>query len=76
MFNFKFGAADIVQNGVNGIIVPQGDLKAFSEALCTMMSSEDMRKKYGQNALEVGRQYFKDNVFGKWIELLEFISKT
>ena len=70
VFNFKFGAADIVQNGVNGIIVPQNDRKAFSEALCTMMSSEDMRKAYGENALEVGRQYFKDNVFGKWIELI------
>ena len=76
VFNFKFGAADIVQNGINGIIVEQNDCKAFSEALCKMMSSEDMRKKYGQNALEVGRQYFKNNVFSKWIELLEFISKA
>ena len=54
----------------------QNDYKAFSEALCKMMSSEDMRKKYGENALEVGRQYFKNNVFSKWIELLEFISKA
>lgn len=76
VFDFKFGAADIVRNGHNGIIVPQGDCKAFSEALCTMMSSEDIRKKYGQNALEVGRQYLKSNIFSKWIELLNFISKT
>ncbi|WP_417097304.1 glycosyltransferase family 4 protein [Leyella stercorea] len=76
VFNFKFGAADIVQNGVNGIIVEQDDCKALSEALCKMMSSEDMRKKYGQNAFEVGKQYFKNNVFSKWIELLEFISKA
>lgn len=65
-----------MQNGHNGIIVPQGDRKAFSEALCEMMSSENMRKTYGQNALEVGRQYVKSNVFSKWIELLEFISKA
>lgn len=76
VFDFKFGAADIVRNGHNGIIVPQGDCKAFSEALCTMMSSEDIRKKYGQNALEVGRQYLKSNIFSKWIELLNFISKA
>ena len=75
VFNFKFGAADIVQNGVNGIIVPQNDCKAFSEALCKMMSSEDMRKKYGENALEVGRQYFKDNVFGKWVELINTLKQ-
>lgn len=75
VFNFKFGAADIVQNGVNGIIVEQNDCKAFSEALCKMMSSEDMRKKYGENALEVGRQYFKDNVFGKWVELINTLKQ-
>lgn len=70
VFNFKFGAADIVRNGHNGIIVEQDDCKAFSEAICSMMSSEDRRNEYGQNALEVGRQYFKDNVFGKWVELI------
>ena len=75
VFNFKFGAADIVQNGVNGIIVEQDDCNAFSEALCKMMSSEDMRKKYGENALEVGRQYFKDNVFGKWVELINTLKQ-
>lgn len=70
VFSFKFGASDIVRNGHNGIIVPQGDSKAFSEALCSMMSSEDKRKEYGQNALEMGRQYFKNNVFSKWIEFI------
>lgn len=75
VFNFKFGAADIVRNGHNGIIVPQNDCKAFSEALCKMMSSEDMRKEYGLNALEVGRQYFKDNVFGKWVELINTLKQ-
>lgn len=40
-----------------------------------MMSSEDMRKKYGQNALEVGKQYFKDNVFGKWVELINTLKQ-
>ena len=70
VFDFKFGAADIVQNGHNGIIVPQGDCKAFSEAICSMMSSEDMRKEYGRNALETSKQYFKDNIFNKWIELI------
>lgn len=34
-----------------------------------MMSSEDMRKKYGENALEVGRQYFKDNVLESGLSL-------
>ena len=53
----------------------QDDCKAFSEALCKMMSSEDIRKKYGQNALEVGRQYFKNNVFGKWVELINTLKQ-
>lgn len=40
-----------------------------------MMSSEDIRKKYGENALEVGIQYFKDNVFGKWVELINTLKQ-
>ena len=76
VFDFKFGASDIVTNGFNGIIVPENDRQAFADALCTMMNSEALRAEYGRNARSVGRQFYKANVFARWTELIEELKKV
>lgn len=68
--DFKYGASDIVQNGINGLIVRQYDNKALADAINTMISSEEMRQECGRNARIVGEQYYKENVFSKWISLI------
>ncbi len=71
VFNFQYGASDIVTNGHNGLIVEQGNHKLFTESVINMLSSEALRKEYGSNALAVGKRYSKDNIFKKWLELIE-----
>ena len=70
VFDYQYGASDIVSNGHNGLIIEQGNRKLFIEATMKMMSSEKLRKEYGKNALEIGKRYFKENIFNKWIELI------
>lgn len=71
VFNFKFGAADIVKNGFNGIIVEQGNKKALTDAICRMMSSEELRREYGIAAGTAAQKYYKENVLGLWTELIK-----
>lgn len=71
VFNFQYGASDIVTNGHNGLIVEQGNTEQFTEAVIKMLSSEALRKEYGSNALAVGKRYSKENIFKKWIKLIE-----
>lgn len=73
--DFQYGASDIVGNGHNGIIVAQGDRKALAEAVCRMMSSEELRRRYGMAAKDNARKYLKDNVFGMWTELIDALAK-
>lgn len=72
VFNFQYGASDIVTNGHNGLIVEQGNTELFTEAVIKMLSSEALRKEYGTHALAVGKRYSKENIFKKWLELIEF----
>ena len=69
--DFQFGASDIITDGYNGRIVPQGDNVALADAIGKMMSSESMRRAYGSNAVETAKAYYKDNIFGKWNELIK-----
>lgn len=70
-FDFQYGASDIIRNGVNGIIVKQDDTQAFITAICKMMDSEQLRHDYGQKAQVMATQYYKTNIFKKWVSLLD-----
>ncbi|MDD7742674.1 MAG: glycosyltransferase family 4 protein [Prevotella pectinovora] len=70
VFDFDFGASDIVRNGYNGIIVEQSHYSSLIKGITTMMDSEALRRQYGDNAIAGSHAYYKENVFGKWIQLL------
>lgn len=70
VFDYQYGANDIVSNGHNGLIIEQGNRKLFIEAAMKIMSSKELRKQYGINALEIGKRYSKENIFKKWIKLI------
>lgn len=73
--DFKYGASDIITNGRNGIVVPQNNKKALTDAICQMMSSEELRQQYGMAAKDNAKIYFKENVLGMWTELIQGLSK-
>lgn len=72
-FNYEYGAADIVTDGVNGFLVPQGDTRTFTERLAEMMDSEDLRAKFGTEAKETAKAFFTENIMWKWEKLIKDI---
>ena len=73
--DFQYGASDIIADGRNGIIVHQDDSKALTEAVCSMMSSEELRRQCGNAAKDEVKAYFKENVFTLWTELIGTLAK-
>lgn len=71
VFNYEYGANDIIINEYNGILVEQSNSKKYIETVMKMMSSEELRKEYGKNALETGKRYSKENIFSRWIKIID-----
>lgn len=71
VFDYEYGAADIVTDGVNGFLVPQGDTRTFTERLAEMMDSEDLRAKFGTEAKETAKAFFTENIMWKWQKLIQ-----
>ena len=69
-FNFIHGAADIIENGKNGVLVEQGDNAALTEAILNMMDSEQNRSSFGKAAEQKASRFFKENIFDCWIRLI------
>lgn len=54
----KVGAIpELVKNGVNGLLVPPAEEIPLSKALLFMMKNPEVRRKYGENSLNLARKF-------------------
>lgn len=72
-FDFKCGPRDIIVEGENGLIVPDGDIGGLAEAIVRLMEDEELRKRMGENAKRVVETYSEEKVMNKWVSLYEEI---
>ncbi|MBI2486506.1 MAG: glycosyltransferase family 4 protein [Deltaproteobacteria bacterium] len=71
------GIPEIVEDGVNGILVPTNDEKALAEALIKLIENHDMREKLGENARKKVEERFDINKnIVKYIALFEGVTNS
>ncbi len=59
------GVAEVVQDGVNGLVVPQGDTAALAEAVRRYFTDEDLRERLRAAAVRSVAAYAPERVFGE-----------
>lgn len=69
-FNSYPALHDIITDGVDGIIIPEGDLPGYVDKLLKLMQDKDWRNLMATNALDNCRRFAKGNVGRMWWELL------
>lgn len=73
-FDYKCGPKDIIQHGINGLRVPDGDIKALANAMMEVMTDEAYRRMLSQNARKVVDTYSEEAVMARWIRLFTSIT--
>ena len=73
-FDYKCGPRDIISDGIDGLIVPDGDLNAFATALLGLMADDNRRKQMGSAATMIIDRYAEDTVMLQWTFLFEKIT--
>jgi glycosyltransferase involved in cell wall biosynthesis len=68
-FDFKCGPRDIITHGVDGFIVPNGDIYALAQSMMQLMSNSVMRRSMGLKAQKITQTYSETIVMGKWLDL-------
>ena len=65
----KCGPRDLIENGVNGMLVQEGNIKDFADKTIRLLKNPQMIDQIGNNAFKMAVNYSKDNIIRKWIDL-------
>ena len=70
------GPRELIQDGVNGLLIPVGDRKALSDKICWMIEHPQEAENMGRNARKISEVASLDAVYDKWKTYLENIIKN
>lgn len=68
-FNCPHGPAEIIENGVNGILVENGNIEKLAEAMEELIDNDEKRIAMGGNAQQSVQKYSPDNIMNMWVKL-------
>lgn len=68
-FDCKCGPKDIIEEGVTGFIVPDGDISSMSRRLMQLMHDEKLRNIMGHKAFLNSYNYTTERVMSQWQKL-------
>lgn len=73
-YDYKCGPRDIIADGENGLIVPDGDIEALARAMMRLMDDGDLRKRMSVEASKVVDTYSEKKIMEVWTELFRSLA--
>lgn len=66
----KCGPRDIVTDGVDGLLVPEGDVDSVADAILRLIGDDELRHSMSKAALKASDRYAEEKIMEKWVELI------
>ncbi|MGH3587994.1 MAG: glycosyltransferase family 4 protein [Pseudonocardia sp.] len=70
-FDCPRGPGEIIDDGKNGRLVDNGDIRGFTEALRSLIEDDDLRHRMGAQALEDAEKYEMVRIEQQWEDLFD-----
>jgi glycosyltransferase involved in cell wall biosynthesis len=69
--NFPSGGAEVlIQSGINGILIPAGDIDAMSDALIRLIENDGLRMSISREATNIRKTNSLESISRKWIDYI------
>ncbi len=72
-FDCQCGPKEIIENGVTGFLVPEGDVQALAESLFRLMTNPSMLHNMGQAAWQQSARWRPEPIMQQWLNLFKEI---
>lgn len=70
-YDVRVGPGAVIEDGVSGYLVPDGDRESYVSRVCELMGNEKRRREMAEKALDCSHFYSKENVSRIWDNVLE-----
>jgi glycosyltransferase involved in cell wall biosynthesis len=75
-FDCPRGPSEIVEDGVDGVLVPNGDVEALARALVELIRDEPRRRAFAAAGLAKARRYEIGPIGERWDALLDELEEA
>lgn len=72
-FDCPCGPAEIIENGENGILIQNFDIRSMAESITQLIENKDMRMNFSKSAKEHLSAYSSENFRNQWLGILKSI---
>lgn len=69
-FDIETGPNELIDDGINGFLIPDGDKSKFEEKLIELANDEDKLIEMSKNATKTIVKYQVESIVKKWIEII------
>ena len=70
-FEFPCGPRDLIRNGENGLLVPEGDISALAAALAQLMRDDALRATMSEGARRTALAFSEQTVMQQWMQCFQ-----
>ena len=75
-YTCKCGPRDIIIDGENGYLVPEGDINHFADKVNQILASAKLRQQMGEKARKRAKDFAVERVMQQWTALFEQLTQT
>ena len=68
-FECKCGPRDVITDGLDGILVREGDVDGLAQGLLKLIKDEELRRRMGAEAYKNSERFSEERVMAQWVEL-------
>lgn len=74
-FDCKTGPSDIIEDNVNGVLVPDGKIDLLAKGIEKVLNDVELRKQFFVKALQIREELQLEKIVKEWNEYFETINK-
>ena len=74
-FACKCGPKDVISDGIDGFLIPEGDINALAGGLMKLMDDKQLRVDMGRQAYLNSKRFDEAVIMDKWVDLFDSLDK-